>query len=92
MAPGEFAFDAGGDAIGRAVGGFDLEDVAVFGPDLVGAADGAVGADGFGDFGALRAHLSFHLGEREDGPVADWRFDAFDDVDHLVECGWRGYR
>ncbi len=85
VTPGELAFDAGGDAVGGAVHGLDLEDVAVLGPDVEGAAYGAVGADGFGAFGALLAHLGLDLGEGEDGAVADGRLDAFDDVDHVVE-------
>ena len=85
VAPGELALDAGGDAVGGAVGGLDLEDVAVAGPDLEAAAHGAVGADGLGALDAGVAHLGFDVGEGEDGAVADGGLDGFDDVDHLVE-------
>ncbi len=85
VTPGELAFDAGGDAVGGAVHGLNLEDVAVFGPDVEAAAYGAVGADRFGALSALFAHLGLDFGEREDGAVADGRLDAFDDFDHVVE-------
>ncbi len=92
VSPGELALDAGGDSVGGAVGGLDLEDVAVAGPDLEAAADGAVGADGLGALDAGVAHLGFDVGDGEDGAVADGRLDGLDDVDHLVEdlvrAGW----
>ena len=53
VSPGELALDAGGDAVGGAVRGLDLEDVAVACPDVEAAADGAVGADGLGALDAL---------------------------------------
>ncbi len=83
--PGELALDAGGDAVGGTVHGLDLEDVAVAGPDVEGAADAAVGADGLGALDALVAHFGFHLGQGEDGAVAGVGLDAFDDLDHVVE-------
>ncbi len=70
--------------------GLDLEDVAVAGPDVEGAADAAVGADGLGALDALVAHLGLDLGEGEDGAVAGVGLDALDDVDHAVERLWRG--
>ena len=83
--PGEFPLDAGGDAVGGAGAGFDLEDVAVAGPDIEAATDAAVGADGLGFLDAELAHVRFDLGEREDGAVPDLRLNIFDDLDHVLE-------
>ncbi len=90
VAPGELALDAGGDAVGGAMRGFDLEDVPVLGPDVEGAADGAVGADGLGAFDALAAHLGLRPRRGRGWGRSRWGFDAFDDVDHVVEDCWAG--
>ena len=87
VVPGKLALDAGGDAVRGTVHGLDLEDVPVARPHVEGAADAAVGADGFGFADALVAHLGFHLGEREDRTVAGVGLNALDDLDHVVEHG-----
>ena len=87
--PAKLALDAGGDAVGRAVGGFDLEDVALgfglLGPDVKAAADTAVRTDGLGLLNTLFAHRGFDFRQLQDGSVADLGLDAFDHVDHVVE-------
>ena len=65
MPPAELALDAGGDAIGRALGRLHFQNVAVFGPDIEAAADSAVRADGLGSLDARLAHVRFHLGDLE---------------------------
>ena len=85
VAPGELAFDAGGDPVGGTGAGLDFEDVAVAGPDVEAAAYSTIGADGFGFLDAELAHVGFEFREGEDGAVADLRLDIFDDFDHVVE-------
>ena len=83
--PGEFAFDAGRDAVGRAFQRLDFQDVPVLGPDIEAASDAAIGADGFRAADARLAHGRLGLGNFHDRAVARFRLDAFDHVDHAVE-------
>ena len=83
--PCELAFDAGGDAIGGAFGGLDLEDVAVARPHVEGAADAAIGAHRLGAADARFAHGGLGVRDRQDGAEAGFRLDGLDRVDHVVE-------
>jgi hypothetical protein len=85
--PCEFAFDAGGDAVRRAIGGLDLQYVAVFCPDIEAAADTAIRAHRLGAADARLAHLRLDFGNFENRLIAGLALESFDDVDHAVGRG-----
>ena len=83
VVPAELAFDAGGNAVGRALRGFDFENMPVLAPDIETAADAAVGADGLGLLVHHLTHGGFCFRDGHDGTVADFRLDTFHNVDHF---------
>ena len=67
---------------------FDFENMPALRPDFETAPDAAVGADRFCALDVRLAHGCFHFGELQNRPIAHFRFDALDHVDHAVQRGF----
>ncbi len=83
--PRELALDAGGNAVRRAICRLDLQNVAIFRPDIEAAAHTAICAHRFGAADARFTHLCFDFRDLENRRIAGFRLDAFDDVDHAID-------
>src|SRR5882757_5827221 len=87
--PTELTLHTGGYLVGFSMKRFDLEDLAVFCPDVIAASHTAVGADCLCLLDTVFAHLSLGLRDLHDGSVPHLRLDSLDDVDHLVKSFFR---
>src|ERR1700758_1985782 len=83
--PTELALNASGNLVGVAMLGNNLEDFAVLGPDIIAAANAAIGADRLRLLDALLAHLRLGLRDLHDSPVTHLRLTNLHHIDHLVQ-------
>ena|ERR1700733_5371868 len=63
----------------------NFEDLPAFGPDVIAAADAAIGAYSLWFFDPLFSHLGFRLRDLHNGPISHLGLNFFNDIDHLIK-------
>src|SRR6266436_156980 len=89
VVPAKFPFYACGDAIRWPLQSFNLQNVAIFRPNIETASDAAICADSLGAADALLSHARFGFGELQNRSVARIWFDALHYIDHAAQRGLR---
>src|SRR6266850_2408504 len=87
--PSELSFDAGGDAIRWSIQGLNLQNVAIFRPNVKAASYTAIRADCFRPADAQLPHVGFGFRELQNRSIARLRLDALNHIDHAAQrCLW----